>query len=136
VELADDAGFAAYHLPNERARVSFGREGFDGPVASVVDGELLGLDTKVISSVGHQSGVAPDSEVGGVAILSDGKTMPALRVELGRDGESKLRSAGSDPKLPVVGILERGLWVGRRSGGPASLCTTVSLHSTTTPSTP
>ena len=85
-----------------------GREGFDGLVTGVIDGELIGLNAKVVLSVGLQPGVAPNGEAGGVTILSDGEATPALRVELGRDGESKLRSASSDPKLPVVGILERG----------------------------
>jgi len=86
VELSDDAGLAAYHIPNEGARVSSGREGFDGlVVARVVDGKLPGHDAKVFSSVGLQSGVAPDSETGGVTVLSNGKTTPALGVDLGRD---------------------------------------------------
>ena len=108
VKLSDDAGFVANHIPNQGARISSGREWFEGVVPVVVNGDLDGLDAKVGLKVGLQSGVAPDSEVGGVAVLTDGQTTPTLRIVLARYGKTELRSADSDPKLSVVGKLERG----------------------------
>lgn len=108
VELADDVSLAVPHVPNERPRVAFGREGLVRlVVAGVVDGELDGFDANRVLSEGLEAGVTTDSEIGRVPVLADHQAALAFAIEFGRDGEVFLGSAAVDAKLPVVGILER-----------------------------
>jgi hypothetical protein len=87
VELADDARFAVFHMPDKRTRVSFSREDFDSLVTGVVDDELLGLDANCVESERFQTDIA-SSEVNSISVFADHKGSLAFIVELCRTARS------------------------------------------------